>query len=248
MVATAIIGSGLIGAGASIFGSSKAADAQTKAAQLAIANQQQMYGKNADVLAPFIQGGQGQIAKQQQLLDPSTSPTLAALLKLTNPGADMSAELAQTPGYQFSLNQGLRASNNQLAARGLAGSGGAVAKGATSFAEGLAGNTWQSVVAALQNQFQSQTGAGQNLINSGVTAGGALAGVGTNTANQISGSITGAGNAQAAAANAIGTGVGGVAGQVPSALLLQQLLAKNGGGGSSGGIYDNGVQGLGEYQ
>lgn len=242
MAATAIIGSGLIGAGASIFGASKAADAQTNAANAAIANQQKMYGLNQAQLQPFINAGAGQIGNQQALLDPKNAGgPLAALMKLTNPGADMSAELAQTPGYQFSLNQGLRASNNQLAARGLGGSGGAVAKGATNFAEGLAGNTWQSVVAALQNQFTSQAGAGQNLINTGSGAASALAGVGSNTANQISGALTGAGNAQAAGFNAIGAGVGGAAAQVPSALLLQQLLAKSGGGGggSSGGIYNN---------
>lgn len=246
MPAVAIIGSSLIGAGASIFGANKAADAQTNAANAAIANQKQMYGLNQAQLQPFINAGAGQIGNQQALLDPNNAGgPLAALMKLTNPGADMSAELAQTPGYQFSLGQGLRASNNQLAARGLGGSGGAVAKGATSFAEGLAGNTWQSVVAALQNQFQTQAGAGQNLINSGQGAASALAGVGTNTANQISGSLTGEGNAQAAAANAIGTGIGGAAGQVPSAILLQQLLAKSG-GGTSGGIYGN-SQGVQNY-
>lgn len=239
MAAVAIIGAGALGAGAQIFGASKAADAQTQAAQAAIANQQQMYGQNKAQLQPFINAGAGQIGNQQALLDPnSAGGPLAALMKLTNPGADMSAELAQTPGYQFSLNQGLRASNNQLAARGLGGSGGAVAKGAANFAEGLAGNTWQSVVAALQNQFTSQAGAGQNLINSGQGAASALAGVGSNTANQISGSLTGQGNAQAAAANAIGAGVGSVAGQVPSALLLRQLLAKSGDGGNTfGGLY-----------
>lgn len=228
MVATAIIGSGLIGAGASIFGSSKAADAQTNAANAAIANQRQMYGLNQAQLQPFINAGAGQIGNQQALLDPNNaSGPLAALMKLTMPGADMSAELAKTPGYQFSLGQGLRASNNQLAARGLGGSGGAVAKGAANFAEGLAGNTWQSVVAALQNQFTSQAGAGQNLINSGQGAASALAGVGTNTANQISGSLTQAGTAQAAGYNAIGSGVQGVAGSVPSALLLKQIMAQN---------------------
>ena len=227
-VATAIIGSGLIGAGASIFGANKAADAQTQAAQAAIANQQKMYGLNQAQLQPFINAGAGQIGNQQALLDPNNaSGPLAALMKLTMPGADMSAELAKTPGYQFNLSQGLRASNNQLAARGLGGSGGAVAKGAANFAEGLAGNTWQSVVAALQNQFQSQAGAGQNLINTGSGAASALAGVGTNTANQISGSLTGQGNAQAAGYNAIGGATSNLAGQVPYAMLLKQLMGKN---------------------
>ncbi len=150
----------------------------------------------------------------------------------------MSATLAQTPGYQFALSQGLRASNNQLAARGLGGSGGAVAKGATNFAEGLAGNTWQNVVQALQSSYNTQVGAGQNLLNSGVTAGSSLAGVGTNTANAISGAQTGAGNAQAAGYNAIGTAVGNAANSLPSAMLLSQLTGGRG-AGSSGGIYAN---------
>lgn len=240
MVATAIIGSGLVGAGASIFGANRAADAQTNAANAAIANQQRMYGLNQAQLQPFINAGAGQIGNQQALLNPNNaSGPLAALMKLTMPGADMSAELAQTPGYQFSLGQGLRASNNQLAARGLGGSGGAVAKGATNFAEGLAGNTWQSVVQALQNQFTSQAGAGQNLINSGQGAAGALAGVGTNTANQISGSLTGAGNAQAASYNAIGSAGGTVGQSLTTAALLDKLTGGNGlfGSGGSGGVY-----------
>lgn len=235
MVATAIIGSGLIGAGASIFGANTAANAQTNAANAAIANQQQMYQQNKGELQPFINAGAGQIGNQQALLDPNNqNGPLAALMRLTQPGADQSVALAQTPGYQFSMGQGLRAANNALAARGLGGSGGAVAKGATNFAEGLAGNTWQSVVQALQNQFQTQAGAGQNLINSGAQSGAALAGVGTNTANSISGSLTGAGNAQAAAANATGAAIGQGANSLSTAALLQQLT---GGGGAGGSIY-----------
>ena len=290
MVAVAILGAGAIGAGASIYGANKAADAQTSAANSGNAQQNAMYANNQNILSPFIQGGSSMINAQKALLDPNNpnsslsqlkgvlnpndpnsalgrlsgllnpngSGPLAALQKLTMPGADMSATLAQTPGYQFSLDQGLRASNNQLAARGLGGSGGAVAKGATNFAEGLAGNTWQSVVAALQNQYNSQlTGnqnqftsqanagqnlfnseasAGQNLINTGTTAASALAGVGTNTANSITGSLTGAGNAQAAAANATGGAISNVAGQLPSNVLLSQLLKGQGGSGG-GGIY-----------
>lgn len=239
--AVAILGAGALGAGASIFGASRAADAQTSAANASIANQRQMYGQNQAQLQPFINAGAGQIGSQQALLDPNNAGgPLAALMKLTNPGADMSAELAQTPGYQFSLSQGLRASNNQLAARGLGGSGGAVAKGAANFAEGLAGSTWQSVVQALQNQFTSQAGAGQNLINSGQGAASALAGVGSGTANAISGALGYQGNAQAGGANATGNAI---ASNTPmSAVALTQLLQKiqgNNSGGSSGGIYNN---------
>jgi len=232
-IAVAVLGTGAIGAGAMIYGANTAANAQTQAANAAIQNQQQMYATNQTILNPFIQGGASQIPAQQQLLSGQTGP-LAALTALTTPGPNQNAVLQQTPGYQFSLDQGLRASNNQLAARGLGGSGGAVAKGAANYAEGLAGTTWQSVVQALQNQYTSQTGAGQALINSGEGAGGALAGVGTNTANSITGSITGAGNANAAAANATGGAVSNAASSLPSSLLLSQLLQNSNGGGLFG--------------
>jgi hypothetical protein len=239
-IAVGILGAGVLGAGATIFGASKAADAQTQAANASIANQQQMYAQNKGELQPFINAGTGQIGNQQALLDPNNaSGPLAALMRLTTPGADQSAALAQTPGYQFALGQGLRASNNQLAARGLGGSGGAVAKGASQFATGLAGQTWQSVVQALQNQFQTQAGAGQNLINSGMQAGSSLAGVGTQAANAISGSQIGAGSAQAAGYNAIGTGISNNA--YPSGVALAQLLGGQGGGGAAYG--GNGVYG-----
>jgi hypothetical protein len=272
-IAVGILGAGALGAGATIFGASKAADAQTQAAQASIANQQQMYAQNRGELQPFISAGQGGIQNLQDWLNPNGNNTfsqlqnwvnpsggaggnnpLSQLMRLTTPGADMSAALAQTPGYQFALGQGLRASNNQLAARGLGGSGGAVAKGADQFATGLAGNTWQSVVQALQNTFNSGTtalqgtfgtgaGALQNLVNSGVTAGSSLAGVGTNTANAISGSQIGAGSAQAAGYNAIGTGISQNA--YPSGIALAQLLGGNQGGNPTygGGNIFTGVYG-----
>ena len=240
MVAVAVLGAGVIGAGATAYSANKAADAQTNAANAAIANQQSMYVQNKGILSPFIQGGQSAIPQLQALLSGQSGP-LNALTSLTTPGADQNAVLQQTPGYQFSLDQGLRASNNQLAARGLAGSGGAVAKGATNYAEGLAGTTWQSVVQALQNQFNSQTGANQNLINTGAQAGNALAGVGTNTANAVSGALGYQGNAQAAGANATGAAISNAA--YPSTMALNQLM-----GGSSGVYTPQQMAGLGNMQ
>jgi hypothetical protein len=232
-IATAIIGGAGLSAAGAIGGSLIGANAQTNAANASIANQNAMYAKNTAVLNPFIQAGQGQIANQQALLSGQSGP-LSALNALTMPGANQNAALAQTPGYQFALQQGNIGVNNALAARGLGGSGGAVAKGVANYDEGLAGNTWQSVVGALQNSYNSQTGAGQNLINSGSQAGSALAGVGTSTANANSSALIGAGTAQAASANAIGSAVGGVGGSLGTAALLQQLT---GGGAGAGGIY-----------
>jgi len=237
-VAAAILGAGALSAGASVFGSSNAADAQREAADKSIANQQQMYEQNKNLLSPFINAGQQQIGSQQQLLDPNnTSSPLNALMKLLMPGADQSATLEQTPGYQFANSQGLRSANNALAARGLGGSGGAVAKGAASFSSGLASQTWQSVVNSLQNLFSGQAGAGQNLINTGASSGNALAGVGSNVANANSQALIGAGNASAASSNAIGSAIGGLGNSLGSAYLANQM-GSNGVYGGSGATGD----------
>lgn len=235
MVAAAIIGAGALSAGASVFGSSNAADAQRDAANASITNQNAMYDKNANMLSPFITAGSSQIGQQQQLLDPNnTSGPLNALMKLLMPGADQSATLEQTPGYQFANTQGLRSANNALAARGLGGSGGAVAKGAASFSSGLASQTWQSVVNSLQNLFSGQAGAGQNLINTGASSGNALAGIGSNVANANSTALIGAGNASAASSNAIGSAVGGLGNSAATAYLANKL-------GSGSGVYGSGT-------
>lgn len=236
-IAAAVLGAGALSAGASIWGANKASNAQSAAADKSIANQQQVYASNKNMLEPFINAGQGGISQLQNWLSTSGGNNpLSSLLKLVTPGADMSATLEQTPGFQFSKNQGTRAALNALAARGLGGSPGAIAKGVGSYVSGLAGNTWDSVVKNLLSTFQSGGNALQGLVNTGVNAGGALAGVGSHTADSISGAMTGAGNAQAAGYNAMGSALGGFGNSLTTASLLQSLT--NGGGG--GGIYGSG--------
>lgn len=232
-IAAAVLGSSAISGLSSMWGASKASEAQTNAANASIANQRAMYEANKNLLSPFINAGQAGIGQLQDWVNPTsgTNP-LASLIKLVTPGADMSAVLEQTPGYKFSQSQGTRAALNALAARGLGGSPGAIAKGVGGYVSGLASNTWDSVVKNLLSTFTSGGNALQNLVNSGINAGGALTGAGTNSANAISGALTGAGNAQAAGFNAMGSGIGNIAGSVPSAMLLQQLTGGSGGGGS----------------
>jgi spore germination protein YaaH len=63
------------------------------------------------------------------------------------------ASLEETPGYKFALDQGLKATNNSLVSKGLANSGAAL-KGAASYAEGLAGQTFQQ---AFQNNMAEKS-------------------------------------------------------------------------------------------
>ena len=236
-IAAAVLGAGALGAGAQIWGANTAANAQTNAANAAIANQQQMYANNQNVLSPFINAGASQIPQLQNWLSPTGGSTgsnpLSTLISLVTPGANQNATLQQTPGYQFAQQQGARQIQNSLAGRGLGGSPGAITSDIGQYSSGLASTNYNNIVQQLLQTFTGGAGAMQNLVNTGSGAGAALAGVGTNTANSITGSLTGAGSAQAAAANATGAAVGGLGNSASTAALLQALVGGNG----SGGIY-----------
>lgn len=135
---------------------------------------------------PYNQAGQA-----------ATNALTAQLPGLTAPISVDQATLNQTPGYQFSLNQGLKSVQNSAAARGL-GSSGAAMKGAASYATGLADNTYQ-------NQFNDILQSRQNTYNmlagqqsQGENAAAQTGNIGSNLAQGAANSLTQAGTAQAA--------------------------------------------------
>ena len=242
-VAAAVIGSGIIGAGASIFGASKAADAQTSAAQTAAATNQRaqdialgMYNTTRGDLAPYR--GYGTTAGDQltSRLSELTSP-------VDLPPNMTQAELEKTPGYQFTLSQGLKGVTNSSAARGL-GSSGAALKGAATFATGLADKTYLDQFGVAQQQFQNKVTNQSNaynrlkgLIDTGGNAAAQTGNAGTaagNTsataASNIGNAQIGAGNAQAAGYNAMGTSISNLANNVGGYAMAKGLY----GGGNSG--------------
>lgn len=103
-------------------------------------------------------------------------------LGMTNP-ADKQASILQqlqaSPGYQFSLQQGLQGVDRSMSARGLLNSGAAV-KGATDYSTGLAQNTYNNRV----QQLAGAAGLGQQA--AGAQAG-YNAGLGTGLANMALG-------------------------------------------------------------
>lgn len=241
-IAAAILGGSAVGAGASIWGANKAAGAQVDATGKAIDQSNLTRIGNLQALSPYLSTGADSIPRLMDWTNPNGNNPLAALLKLTMPGANMSETLAQTPGYQFAEDRGLKAVNNQLAARGLSGSPGAVSKGAADFTTGLASGTWQNVVNALQNLFSSGTGALQGAVSTGANAAGNFTGGNIATNSTISGLLTGQGNAQGGAATATGNALGTLGGGISTAALIQKLLgnsggATGGGSASSGGLY-----------
>lgn len=83
---------------------------------------------------------------------------------LTSPFSFDPSDLEDTPGYQFTLQQGLKSLNNQNAAKGL-GLSGAQQKGALEYATGLADNTYgQQYNRALQG-YMTNYGLASDMYN-----------------------------------------------------------------------------------
>lgn len=181
-VGAAIGISGVVGAGASLMGGKMQADSTAAAS----AQQKAMYDQTRSDLMPFQQAGQqGTNMLVQQLPD------------LTKPIIMDEATLRQTPGYQFNRNQGLKATQNVAAARGL-GASGAALKGAAAFATGLADSTYQN---QFTNAVTNQTNAYNRLMDVaklGESAAAQTGSFGTQTAQSIGQNTIAGGTAQAA--------------------------------------------------
>lgn len=219
-VGAALIGSAVVGAGASAYSSNKASKAQTKSAAMANDAQRDMFDITQQNLQPYNEYGTyaGNLLKNQ-------------LPALTAPVTMDQAALEKTPGYQFNLAQGEKAAQNSAAARGL-GTSGAAFKGAERFATGLADSTYQN---QFNNAVTNQTNSYNRLLQLAGLGENAAAGVGnaaTTTGQGIASNTIGAGNAQGAAAISQGNGISSAAQSIPNGLLTNQLL-KN-------GIYGNG--------
>lgn len=144
------------------------------------------------------------------------------------------ATIAQTPGYQFNLNQGLKSVQNGAAARGL-GISGASLKGAANFATGLADSTYQN---QFSNLLTNQTNVFNRLFGQATLGANAAANLGTNattTGQGIASNDIGAGNAAAAgtigSASALSSGLSNSASTLTQTAILNQLLKQNGGSG-----------------
>lgn len=218
-VATAIIGSAAIGAATTAYAANKAASAQTSAASQAAQVQQNIFNTTQKNLAPYINEGNSATTQLNNQLPTLTSPIVMN-----------EQNLEQTPGYQFNLTQGLKATQNSAAARGL-GVSGAALKGASTFATGLADSTYQN---QFNNANTNQTNAYnrlKGLIDTGESAAAGQGVVGASTGANIASTVVGAGNANAAAANATGAGVNNALSNISGYAAYKGLY---GGGGGSG--------------
>lgn len=194
-VATAIVGSAVIGAGAQMFGASKAADAQTKAADKAAALQREQYAQTREDLSPYRDIGKD-----------ASGRLTSRLSELTTPISVNPQDFVGSDYYKFLETQGQRGVTASAAARGL-GQSGAALKGAAAFSKGLASQEWQN---NFNMQNINQTNAFTRLKSLVDTGAGAATGTGVlgeKAAYNQGTALIGAGNAQAAAANATGSSI-----------------------------------------
>lgn len=222
-IAAAILGSSLIGGVAS----SRAAKAQTQAADRATEAQERIFNRQVELQEPFRQVGVNALPElvEASRYDPFTLEKFQA-----------------DPGYQFRLREGLRALDQSAAARGGLLSGNQL-RGLTRFGQELgsqeytnAFNRYQAQHAARLNPLQSLTGMGQTAAN---TIGGYAGQFGQN----IGANLIGAGNARASGyvgmANALTGGLGQYLNYSQTQDLLDMYRNAPGGtaiGGGRGGV------------
>lgn len=201
-VATAVIGSAVIGAGASIYGSSKAADAQKAAADAAVGMQQQQYQQTRQDLSPYRDlGSQASTDLSKRLSD------------LTSPITVDPNQLENSDYYKFASTQGQKAVTNAAAARGL-GSSGAALKGAASFAKGLATDTYKTAFDMANTNQTNAYNRLKGLVDTGESAAAQTGTLGEKAAYNSGVATVGAGNAQAASDNRIGSSISNLASNI----------------------------------
>jgi hypothetical protein len=244
-VATAVIGSAVLGAGTAVYEGNKQSNAQKNAA----AQQQKTFGTITQNSQPFMQAGYGATDTLSQLL--GTSGTAGSEVAgtgglkngyLTSQFAPTQDQLNQYPGYQFALQTGGQAVRN-ADTPGVGALSGAALKDLTNFNVGTANQYYGQYF----NQDQTQKNNIFNRLSS-------IAGLGQSAAAGVgnSGTQLGIGSAQAGAAAGASQAAGGVGasnaltGGANTFAGLQYLNAQNPGTQLSSGLTYN-AGGTGGY-
>ncbi len=195
-IATAIVGSALIGA----YSSNRAANTQANAANQANETNKYIYDTNRADMQPWRDAGAGVLPQLTEGLAPGGR---------FNSDFSMS-DFQKDPGYDFRMAEGMKALERSRAAKGgLYGgaTGKAIERYGQDYASGEYTNAFNRFMAQRDQQFNRLSG----LAGTGQTATNQVANYGMNYANQYGANVTGAANARASGyvggANALGSGV-----------------------------------------
>jgi hypothetical protein len=232
------VGSAVVGAGASLYGSSKANKAQKKGAGAAAAEQARQYDLTREDNLPALNARNNALER------------MAALANGFGSGPTMEQVMAE-PGYQFGLKQGQNSLEGSAAARGglySGNTGKALQQYGNDYASTKYGEAWTRQRANQGDQYDRW----RSLATGGQAGASTIAAAGQNAANVTSKLYDGMGNANANAAIANSNTYGGLANQLGSIYnnwnsqpkaspgLYQVGYGGNGAGGSPDGYYADG--------
>ena len=220
-----------------------AAGLQYNLGEQQLGQNQAQFNTTQQNIAPWLQAGKQSINTLANILNPGPGGLLAPFSEQFQ--APTAAQAAQTPGYQFALEQGQNAIENSAAARGGLLSTGA-AKTLDQYSQGLASqtyaDTYNRALAEYQqnynifqgnqtNQFNrlaSLSGIGQQAATNLGGQSNQASQIGANIAGtiggQVGGSIQNAGAATASGYAALGNAFGSAGSNISQYALLQQLM------------------------
>lgn len=141
------VAAAVVGAGASIYASSKASDAQSDAAAQAGQISKEQYAQTRADLAPYRDAGVTAQARYGDLVGLNGPEKQAAAM----------AAFRTDPGYEFAMDEGTRAIEGSAAARGGVLNGGTL-KALTRFGQGTADRQYSSYL----DRFMKQSSLGEN--------------------------------------------------------------------------------------
>lgn len=234
---------GLLGARAA----SKAADAQTRAQQDAMAAQQAMFERQVQLQEPFRQAGLTAQNRLMTLLGLGPDTTAAEYGTMARP-FDMQT-FEQDPGYAFRMQEGMRALERSAAARGGMLSGNAL-RGITRFGQDLASQEYGNAFNRFQIERQARLNPLQSLMGGGQSAANVLTGAAGGYGQQLGEGAATLGNIRASQymgrANALAGGLQGLGSSYMQGMMLNQLFpsapaaapAAPAAPGIGGGAYD----------
>lgn len=179
----ALIGSAVIGAGASAYSANKAASAQKKAAAQSAQIQQDQYAQTRSDLAPYRDSGA------------AANTQYGNLMGLNGESARNNAfSMYQTdPSYQWQRNQAIDATQGSAAARGGLFSG-ATLKGISDRTQNIANLDYGNYVNRLAGLASSGQNAAAQTGQFGAGAANGMSNAYTNAGNATAGAYTGAAN------------------------------------------------------
>ena len=250
-----LLTAGIIGGAGSLLGglfgasaADKAAKEQAQAAQNALNFQEQTWNQQQQNQAPFVQAGQTSIASLMKAINSGQFGAGSLPAQPAAFTAPTLAQVQQTPGYEFTQQQGDKGVLEGAAAAGGAVTGGTL-KALDQYNSNLANTTYNTAFNQALSGYQAQLsgygtamGAQQQEFNQmlapvqvGEGATQNLNSTGTAVAQNVGNLMTQQGNAQAAgtvgSTNALMSGISGATSDLSQAMLLKSLLPAQVGAG-----------------